>query len=306
MEVNPRLQVEHPVTEEVTGVDLVLQQFRIAAGVPLDLADPPAHGHAIEFRINAEDAANGFLPSPGTVARLRLPGGPGVRCDFGYEAGDALTGAFDSLAGKVVVRGRDRAEAIARSRRALGELVLEGFTTLRDFHRAVLDAPEFTAVDGGGFKIHTRWVEEDFAGVQTGAADGAGTGAGGGGGVPATSRMVVEVDGKRLEVVLPAELTAGPPPAAPMVPRRTARRQGGSTVGASTDGAVVAPMQGTVVRVAVAEGDRVEAGDLLAVLEAMKMEQPLTAPRAGSVQGLGVRPGDRVPTGHVLCVIQPH
>ncbi|MDR2380725.1 MAG: ATP-grasp domain-containing protein [Bifidobacteriaceae bacterium] len=343
MEVNPRLQVEHPVTEEVTGLDLVREQLRIAAGEPLgDLGGggEPGRGHAIEFRINAEDPARGFMPSAGTVARLRLPGGPGVRCDFGYEAGDALTGSFDSLIGKVVVWGRDRAEALARSRRALRELKIEGVASARDFHRAVLDAPEFASDHADQFSVHTRWVEEEFdetvralapapsAQDGVGGADAVG-GAGGLGAAAPTKNVVVEVGGKRLEVVLPAELAGlggltggavgsgigaapgapGHDPAslgrpAPPVPRRAPRRANPHAP-AHTDGhgAVTAPMQGSVVRLAVAEGDLVEAGDLLVVIEAMKMEQPLVAPRAGRVHAIGARPGERVPSGHLLCVI---
>jgi acetyl-CoA/propionyl-CoA carboxylase biotin carboxyl carrier protein len=313
MEVNPRLQVEHPVTEEVTGVDLVLEQFRIAAGEPLGFGDLEPRGHAIEFRINAEDPAAGFLPAPGTLTGLRLPGGPGVRCDFGYEAGDTLTGEFDSMVGKVVVSGRDRAEALSRSRRALRELKVEGLATVRDFHRAVVEAPEFAAQDTDDFRVHTRWIEEEFADALAALppasrhADPAGAPE-----AAPTTRMVVEVGGKRLEVVLPAELAgglaaAGPAGAAPPAPqpRRAAPRGGGTASGASADGAVAAPMRGTVVRLAAAEGDRVAAGDLLVVLEAMKMEQPLTAPRAGTVRHLDVAPGDQVATGQVLCVVEP-
>ncbi|MDR0628033.1 MAG: ATP-grasp domain-containing protein [Bifidobacteriaceae bacterium] len=326
MEINPRLQVEHPVTEEVAGVDLVREQLRLAAGEPLGYSEALAYGHAIEFRINAEDPANGFMPTPGLLSTLRLPGGPGIRCDFGYETGDSLTGSFDSLIGKVIVRGRDRAQMLARARRALRELKIEGVGTVRHFHRAVLESPAFTAATAAEFAVHTRWIENDFASTVAAlppatAADAALPE------VPATSRMVVEVDGRRLEVVLPIGLAGagagsalggvaaggaggvggiGNPGGGPNVagpPRRTGRKAGRSTVGTSADGSVTAPMQGTVVRVAVDEGASVAEGDLLIVLEAMKMEQPLTAPCAGQVTELAATVGQRVPTGHVLCRI---
>jgi acetyl-CoA/propionyl-CoA carboxylase biotin carboxyl carrier protein len=379
MEINPRLQVEHPVTEEVTGVDLVREQLRLAWGEDLGYAEALAQGHAIEFRINCEDPSRGFLPSPGLIGDLRLPGGPGVRCDFGYAAGDALSGSFDSLIGKVVVWGRDRAAALARSRRALRELAVDGVATLTGFHRAVLESPAFAAATADQFAVHTRWVESEFAPVVAGlpaGVDAAGSAPGGltAAGPPATSRLVVEVGGKRLEVVLPAELGGGvgrgagagvdgggnagggsggnagggsgagtgagghasaggggaaaagaggrpgagvgggaaagtgdrSEPGSPglgSAPRRSSRKAAGSSVGASADGSITAPMQGTVVRLAVAEGEAVATGDLLVVLEAMKMEQPLTAPKAGLVTALNAALGQRVPTGHVLCVI---
>ncbi|MDR3107785.1 MAG: ATP-grasp domain-containing protein, partial [Bifidobacteriaceae bacterium] len=214
MEINPRLQVEHPVTEDVTGVDLAREQLRLAWGEELGYTEALAYGHAIEFRINAEDPAAGFLPTPGLITALRLPGGPGLRCDFGYEAGDGLTGSFDSLIGKVIVRGRDRAQALARARRALRELKIEGVGTLRHFHRAVLEAPAFTAATTGEFAVHTNWIETDFAEAvaalpPAAAPDAGGFRSTGLPGVAPTSRMVVEVGGKRLEVVLPAELTGG-------------------------------------------------------------------------------------------------
>lgn len=310
LEVNPRLQVEHPVTEEVTGIDLVREQIRLAAGESLGYRDVLAYGHAIEFRINAEDPARGFLPAPGRIADLRLPGGPGVRCDFGYESGDTVSGAFDSMIGKVIVRGRDRAGALARARRALRELRVDGVASLRAFHRAVIDSPDFTAPTAAGFSCHTNWIEQDFAPVVASlpAADApAATEAG-----PApTSRMVVEVDGKRLEVVLPATLpgtvgpaAASPSPGPPRAPARHRPPSAGTKAAPAADAAVTAPMQGTVVRVAVTEGQSVAEGDLVVVLEAMKMEQPLVAPRAGTVKGLDGEPGGRVATGHVFCVIE--
>ncbi|MDR2453065.1 MAG: ATP-grasp domain-containing protein [Bifidobacteriaceae bacterium] len=328
MEVNPRLQVEHPVTEAVTGLDLVGEQLRIAAGQALGGGDLPARGHAIEFRLNAEDPARGFLPSPGLVTRLQLPGGPGLRCDFGYQAGDYLTGAFDSLLGKVIVWGRDRAQALARARRALAELAVEGVATVLDLHRAVVGAPDFAAPSAAAFRVHTTWLEHEMADAVAALPSPAPAPAAAAKAGPATSTVVVEVDGKRLEVVLPAslgghlgghlgggaaaaqaDLGPGGAPGGPGWPgggpRRALKRAVGSPVGASAGGAVTAPMQGSVVRVAVADGDQVAAGDLLVVLEAMKMEQPLTAPHAGRVRRLAAAPGDRVATGATLCVVEP-
>jgi acetyl-CoA/propionyl-CoA carboxylase biotin carboxyl carrier protein len=314
MEVNPRLQVEHPVTEEVTGLDLVREQFRIAAGEELGYERVTPRGHAVEFRINGEDPTGGFLPAPGTITSLRLPGGPGIRCDFGYQAGDQLTGSYDSLIGKVIVWGADRGHALARAHRAMRELGVKGVATIRDVHRAVIDAPEFGATSAEDFAVHTAWIEGEFAGTvaslpasKVSDADAAASA-----GPEPTARMVVEVDGKRLEVVLPTALTGGAAviggPAAPgggtaLVPRRTAKKQTGLAVGQASGGRVTAPMQGTVVRVNAQDGQHVAEGDVLVVLEAMKMEQPLTAPQAGTVQDLSAVVGERVPSGHVLCVV---
>jgi acetyl-CoA/propionyl-CoA carboxylase biotin carboxyl carrier protein len=306
MEVNPRLQVEHPVSEEVSGIDLVREQLRLAAGEALGCEQVPALGHAIEFRINAEDPGAGFLPSPGRVAALRLPGGPGIRLDFGHEVGDTLTGTYDSLLGKVIVWGATRHEALARARRALAETKVTGLATVVPFHRAVLAAEAFTAAGAAGFTVHTGWVEGEFAATVAGLKPAGGSleGAPTGGPTPPTARMVVEVDGKRLEVVLPAALAAPVSlAAAPPTPRRVRPPAAQATVPAAGAAPVTAPMQGTVVRVAVSEGDTVEAGQLLVVVEAMKMEQPLAAPRAGTVRALAAAVGQRVPTGHVLCVV---
>jgi acetyl-CoA/propionyl-CoA carboxylase biotin carboxyl carrier protein len=308
LEVNTRLQVEHPVTEEVTGIDLVREQFRLAAGEVLGYGDIEPAGHAFEFRINGEDPAAGFAPSPGTLTHLSLPGGPGVRVDFGYQQGDQLPGSFDSLLGKVIVRGRNRAEALARSRRALSELDIRGVATVVPLHRALVSHPAFAADAGPHprFAVHTGFIDSELGTLlPTQPGTQGGVVAGGGGPSSAvedeaqpTGRVVVEVGGKRFEVVLPAGLMRA---AAPTSVRRAPRRTPGLT---SPDGAVTAPMQGTIVRVAVGEGEVVEAGQLLAVLEAMKMEQPITAPKVGTVRGLNAQVGAKVAAGEVLCVLE--
>ncbi|AUS79365.1 acetyl-/propionyl-CoA carboxylase subunit alpha [Actinoalloteichus sp. AHMU CJ021] len=300
LEVNTRLQVEHPVSEETTGIDLVLEQFRIAEGLPLELAaDPVPHGHSIEFRINGEDAGRNFLPAPGTVTRFVPPSGPGVRVDAGVESGSVIGGQFDSLLAKLVVTGRTRAEALARARRALDEFEVEGMATVLPFHRAVVRDPAFTAEDG--FAVHTRWIETEFDNTIEPFTSG---GASAGEDEPRES-VVVEVGGRRLEVSLPAGLTAGPGRGSGAAATKPAprRRGGGRTVAVSGD-AVTAPMQGTVVKLAVADGDQVSAGDLVAVLEAMKMENPVTAHRAGTITGLTTSAGDTVSQGTVLCEIK--
>ena len=299
IEVNPRLQVEHPVTEEVTGVDLVREQFRIADGQALGYDSVPVSGHAIEFRLNAEDPANGFLPAPGTITALRLPGGPGVRCDFGYQGGDTLTGSYDSLIGKLIVHGQDRAQALERARRALREFQADGVATTCGFHCAVVDSPDFAALT-----IHTGWLEAEFAPVI--AALPAATPHDAALPEPAaTARMVVEVDGKRLEVVVPSALVATAAPASgPATPRRTTPKPAGTKLGQGADGQVVAPMQGTVVQVVAKAGQTVSQGEVLVVLEAMKMEQPLAAPHDGVVTTISATPGERVLAGQVLAVVQ--
>ena len=296
LEVNTRLQVEHPVSEEVTGLDLVREMFRIASGEPLGYPDPGVRGHAIEFRINAEDPGRGFLPAPGTLTRWHPPAGPGVRVDAGYDEGETVPGAFDSLIAKVIVSGSDRPQALARARRALAEFVVEGMPTVIPFHRRVLADPAFTGSDGG-FRVHTRWIETEFDNSipphDAVSADP----------VEASERerVVVEVGGKRLEVVLPAGLgtTAGRSPS-----RRPARRHTPRSGQAAVSGdALTSPMQGTIVKIAVAEGDTVAAGDLVVVLEAMKMEQPLTAHKPGRVSGLKAEVGTSVTAGAVVCEI---
>ncbi|MFP5283123.1 MAG: acetyl/propionyl/methylcrotonyl-CoA carboxylase subunit alpha [Actinomycetes bacterium] len=298
LEVNTRLQVEHPVSEEVTGLDLVREMFRIADGEPLGYPDPPVTRHAIEFRLNAEDAGRNFLPAPGTVTRWRPPAGPGVRVDEGYLEGMTVPGSFDSLVAKLIVTGADREQALARSRRALRELVIEGMPTVAPFHRAVLDDSAFTAAEGV-FAVHTRWIETEFAG---GIPPYAGPPAAAAETDP-TSRVVVEVNGKRLEVVVPATLGAGN--GGTSRPRRApvGRSGGGHSVKAPSGNALTSPMQGTIVQVAVAEGDVVAAGDLVVVLEAMKMEQPLHAHRGGTVTALVAEVGATVTSGSTLCEI---
>jgi acetyl-CoA/propionyl-CoA carboxylase, biotin carboxylase, biotin carboxyl carrier protein len=296
LEVNTRLQVEHPVTEETTGVDLVREQFRVAEGEVLRLTeDPSPSGHAFEFRINGEDPGRGFLPAPGTVTTYIEPGGPGVRVDSGIEPNSVVSGAFDSLLAKVIVWGESRDEALARSRRALDEMVVDGMATALPFHRAVVRDPAFTSHP---FTVHTRWMETEFDNQIppfAGAAEAA---------EEAASReiVVVEVGGKRLEVSLPAGFGsgggAGPKKAAP---KRSAGKRSAS--GASGD-SLIAPMQGTIIKVAVSDGDVVSAGDLVVVLEAMKMEQPLNAHKSGTITGLAAQVGAVVTSGATICDIK--
>jgi acetyl-CoA/propionyl-CoA/long-chain acyl-CoA carboxylase, biotin carboxylase, biotin carboxyl carrier protein len=293
LEVNTRLQVEHPVTEETAGIDLVREQFRIAAGEKLRLAEDPApRGHSIEFRINGEDPGRGFLPAPGTVTLLRLPEGPGVRVDTGIESGSAISGNFDSLLAKVIVTGETRLEAIERARRALDEMVVEGMATALPFHRAIVRDAAF--ID---FTVHTRWIETEW--VNTVAPFTAPSEVEG---AEPRQTIVVEVGGKRLEVSLPANFGGGT--TAPAASKPVARKaKKGHGVAASGD-ALTAPMQGTIVKVAVAEGDTVAVGDTVVVLEAMKMEQPLTAHKAGLITGLKAAVGEAVQSGAVLCEIK--
>lgn len=310
LEVNTRLQVEHPVTEEVTGIDLVREQLRIAAGEPLGYDAVPVRGHSLEFRINGEDPAAGFLPSPGRITRLRFPGGPGVRVDSGVVEGDTVSGAFDSMIAKLVVTGATRQQAIERARRALAELEVVGIPTVVPFHRAVLDAPDFAPADPEQpFSVHTRWIETTFAETVASLAGPPQPTA------PAepepepeqlTERVVVEVGGKRIEVVLPAGLglasgrTRSGLAARPNRPRRTSGRP---VVSAANGTTLASPMQGTIVKVAVADGAEVAEGDLIVVLEAMKMEQPLLAHRAGTVQRLSAGVGASVSAGTAICEI---
>ena len=300
LEVNTRLQVEHPVTEEVSGIDLVLEMFRIAEGEPLGYDDPPTRGHSIEFRINAEDPGRNFLPTPGTIAVWRPPSGPGVRLDAGYTAGMTIPPAFDSLIGKLIITGASRRQALARARRALAEFEIDGLPTVLPFHRAVVDDPAFT---GEPFAVHTRWIETEFA---TKIPPYSGEMAGPSAPEPGRERITVEVGGKRLEVVLPAGLAAVGQPAQPHGrerTRRAGRRDGGPAAAGGGD-ALVSPMQGTIAKIAVEEGQHVSAGDTVVVLEAMKMEQPLTAHKDGTVTGLAVQIGQTVSAGGVICELK--
>ncbi|MFC3978836.1 acetyl/propionyl/methylcrotonyl-CoA carboxylase subunit alpha [Streptosporangium jomthongense] len=300
LEVNTRLQVEHPVSEEVTGLDLVREQFRIARGEALGYDDPPVRGHSIEFRLNGEDPGRNFLPSPGTITGWRPPSGPGVRLDSGAENGTVLWRAFDSLLAKLVVTGADRAQALERARRALAEFTVEGLPTTLSFHRVVVEEPAFQGEDGS-FTVHTQWIETEFRGGIEPYPE-----------IPAAATphakgepVVVEVDGRRVEIVIPAGFAApaahpATAPATARRPRRQAAKGGGTAGGAD---AVTSPMQGTIVKVAVGNGDRVATGDLIVVLEAMKMEQPLFAHKAGTVAQLDMGVGDAVTGGHVLCLL---
>jgi acetyl-CoA/propionyl-CoA carboxylase biotin carboxyl carrier protein len=300
LEVNTRLQVEHPVSEETSGLDLVREQFRIADGLELNLRDDPApRGHSIEFRINGEDAGRGFLPAPGTVTSISFPAGPGVRVDAGVTAGSVVGGQFDSLLAKLIVTGSDRAQALERSRRALAEFQVEGMATVLPFHRLVVDDSAFAATVEDDFTVHTRWIETEWDNTvppfdETGSAEDAD--------VTPRQSVVVEVGGRRLEVSLPGDLALGG--GSPGAAKATPRRRGGKS-GLQTSGdAVTAPMQGTIIKVSVADGDTVSAGDLVVVLEAMKMENPVTAHKDGTVTSLAAEPGNSVTQGTVLCEIK--
>ncbi len=334
LEVNTRLQVEHPVTEEVSGIDLVLEMFKIADGQAVGYGDPDLRGHSIEFRINAEDPGRGFLPAPGTLTAWNLPQGPGVRVDAGYAAGMTVPQMYDSLIAKLIVTGADRPQALARARRALAEFEVGGMPTVLPFHRALLDDPAFTSAP---FAVHTRWIETEFTGKLPPYSGDGGHGGHGGDPVPGRERIVVEVGGKRLEVSVPAGFglgmsgaagagTAPGPgrpagPGAPGAGRAGRGRAGGGSAGggsagrraggrrgpgarAGSDGDVLAsPMQGTIVKIVAAEGQRVDEGETVVVLEAMKMEQPLAAHKGGTVSELGVSVGQTVSAGQPICRI---
>jgi acetyl-CoA/propionyl-CoA carboxylase, biotin carboxylase, biotin carboxyl carrier protein len=301
LEVNTRLQVEHPVSEEVTGLDLVREMFRIAEGEPLGYDDPPRRGHSIEFRINAEDPARNFLPAPGTITEWDPPSGPGVRLDAGYTAGMTVPQAFDSLIGKLIVTGATREQALQRARRALAEFTVGGMPTVLPFHRAVVDDPAFA---GDHFDVHTRWIETEFAAALEPQASAVTVDD------PPRERLTVEVGGKRLEVVLPAALSlpaASPAPSSsPERARgsRTAARRSRGSGGAGSGDSLVTPMQGTIVKIVAAEGQQVTAGETVVILEAMKMEQPLAAHKDGTVTGLAVEVGQTVAADTEICQIK--
>ncbi|OFR46525.1 acetyl-/propionyl-CoA carboxylase subunit alpha [Rothia sp. HMSC073B08] len=300
LEVNTRLQVEHPVSEEISGLDLVREQFRIARGEKIEEKDPVLRGHSFEFRINGEDAGRSFMPAPGTIEKLTVPTGPGVRWDSGFVAGDVIGGNFDSMLAKLIVTGANREQALQRARRALAELTIEGMPTVIPFHRVVLDDPAFAPAEGGDFKVHTRWIETEFNNtipMYSGAPGSVGSDE------DERTTVVVEVNGKRLEVSLP-DLSGGTKHTAKPAASKT--RKSRSARGAAKGGGdeLTSPMQGTIVKVAASDGDTVAEGDLILVLEAMKMEQPITAHKAGKVSGLSAKPGDTVTSGAVLATIK--
>lgn len=299
LEVNTRLQVEHPVTEETTNLDLVLRQFAIAEGKELDIKeDPTPVGHAFEFRINGEDPSRNFLPAPGTVIRYEEPTGPGVRVDSGVREGDIVGGEFDSMLAKLIVWGETRENALARARRALSEYHIEGLATTLDFHRHIVSNPDFVG-DSNGFNVFTKWIENEWKNPFDAAVEDPDA--------PQMERLpnrivVVEVDGKRMEVSLPADFVVrGSRPAKVRKPRpRTFASNAGSSASGDT---IIAPMQGTVVKVAVEEGQVVKEGDLVIVLEAMKMENPVLAHQSGTITQLSVEPGTPVTPGTAMCKI---
>jgi acetyl-CoA/propionyl-CoA carboxylase biotin carboxyl carrier protein len=298
LEVNTRLQVEHPVSEEVTGIDLVREMFRIAAGEALGYADPAVRGHSLEFRINGEDPGRNFLPAPGRLDTFILPEGPGVRVDTGFKQGDEIGGNFDSLLAKIIITGATRMQAIERARRALKEFKVEGIATATTFHEVVVNEPDFIAADGN-FKVHTRWIETEFNNeIPPYSGDSSNIGDN-----PDRDSIVFEIDGKRVEVTMPANF--GVPtgivtkPSSPG-PKRTAKKSGPTAAG----DALTSPMQGTVVKIAVNEGQHVEQGELVVVLEAMKMEQPLIAHKSGVITRLQVTVGATIANGGTLCEIK--
>jgi len=284
LEVNTRLQVEHPVSEEVTGLDLVREQFRIADGEALGFEDPVIRGHSIEFRINGEDPGRSFLPAPGRITEWKIPTGPGVRVDAGFQGGDTIGGNFDSLLAKLIVTGATREQAIDRARRALSEFTVGGLATAIPFHRAILEDPAYTKY----FKVYTSYIENEFDNqipaftfteppLETHMAP---------------EYLVTEVNGKRFEILVHAPK--------PVIKRHRAKQ---TMTGGSSGSGLTSPMQGTVVKIAVEEGAHVEVGDLIFVLEAMKMEQPLTAHKAGIISNLTAVIGTTVSSGTNLCDI---
>ncbi|WIM68220.1 acetyl/propionyl/methylcrotonyl-CoA carboxylase subunit alpha [Corynebacterium breve] len=299
LEVNTRLQVEHPVTEVTAGIDLVREQFRIAEGQVLRFTeDPEPRGHAFEFRINGEDAGANFMPAPGTVVEYSEPAGPGVRVDSGVRQGSVIGGQFDSMLAKLIVYGETRQEALERSRRALAEFKVEGMPTVIPFHQAVVKDPAFVGTEEG-FDVYTKWIEEEWNNTIDPFVDPAD--------LPEDDenephkKFVVEVAGRRIEVALPAALTFGGG-AAPKKKRK--RRGGGGAKSAASGDAIAAPMQGTVIKVNVEEGAEVNEGDVVVVLEAMKMENPVKAHKSGTVTGLAAEAGGQVNKGAVLMEIK--
>jgi acetyl-CoA/propionyl-CoA carboxylase biotin carboxyl carrier protein len=303
LEVNTRLQVEHCVSEEVTGIDLVREMFRIAAGEELGYDDPEVRGHSIEFRINAEDAGRNFMPAPGTLTEWAPPSGPGIRLDAGYEKGETVPGQFDSLVAKLIVTGTDRTQAIARSKRALSEFKVDGMPTIIPFFEKVLGEPAYVGASHptgeGSFDVYTTWIENEFVndiepyGGESAESEEAGE----------RQKVTVEVGGRRLEVVLPVGLSGlggGAAGGSAKKPKRAAKKAGAAVSG----DAVASPMQGTIVKVAVEEGQEVAEGDVIVVMEAMKMEQPLKAHKAGTVTGLAAEVGATVGNGEVICEIK--
>ncbi|KJY30084.1 acetyl/propionyl/methylcrotonyl-CoA carboxylase subunit alpha [Streptomyces katrae] len=301
LEVNTRLQVEHPVTEEVSGIDLVREMFRIADGEELGYDDPALRGHSFEFRINGEDPGRNFLPAPGTVTKFDAPTGPGVRLDAGVESGSVIGPAWDSLLAKLIVTGATREQALQRAARALAEFNVEGMATAIPFHRAVVADPAFAPADGNPFTVHTRWIETEFvneipAFTAPAAEDSEEE--------PGRETVVVEVGGKRLEVSLPSSLgmtLARTAAAGGAKPKRRAAKKSGPAASGDT---LTSPMQGTIVKVAVEEGQQVNEGDLIVVLEAMKMEQPLNAHRSGTIVGLTAEVGASLTSGATICEIK--
>jgi len=308
LEVNTRLQVEHCVSEEVTGLDLVREMFRIAAGEPLGYDDPAIRGHAIEFRINAEDGARGFMPAPGTLTAWNPPAGPGVRLDAGYEQGQTIPGAFDSLIAKLIITGTDRTQALQRARRALAEFTVDGMPTVIGFHQAVVSDPAYvgasTPSGQGEFSVYTTWIETDYdnqltpyAGPHPEAPE-----------AEARQTVVVEVAGKRIEVSLPEGLaglgTGGLGGGAGGGAKKKPKHAGASHTTTASGDAVTSPMQGTIVKVVVNDGETITEGETVVVIEAMKMEQPLKAHKTGTITGLSATVGATIANGAVICEIK--
>lgn len=287
LEVNTRLQVEHPVSEEVTGLDLVREQFRIAMGEKISDKDPQIRSHSIEFRINGEDPGRSFLPAPGVISRWVAPSGPGIRVDAGFQEGDRIGGNFDSLLAKLIVTGATRKEALERSRRALKEFQIEGMATALPFHRAILEDKNFTDT----FKVYTSYIENEFNNEIPAFTSSSGSSEAT---PPSREDLIVELDGKKFNLSIFSDN---------QIPKRTRKNSQSAFTGSVGDG-VISPMQGTVVKIAIAEGDLVQSGDLLIVLEAMKMEQPLTAHKSGRISAINVAIGASVTSGSTLCIIE--